>query len=71
VSVTLTKTKETEDNPFLGPAQRVGSKAKSSSTCSGLVWGGSTTTVALGYFDKEPMRVCGGLDNCEMEIVED
>jgi hypothetical protein len=79
VKVTLTKSKQ-DDSPadpamrearesLFGAEQPVGTNTESSSVCSGLVWGGSTKSVEIGYFSENPMRLCGGLDSCEMDIV--
>lgn len=72
VEVRLKKTKDGESNPLLNPGgvnAPVGSISKSTAVCSGMVWGSSTTTVEIGYFDPNPMKMCGDWDNCQMEIV--
>jgi hypothetical protein len=62
--------REQLDSMF-GPEQPIGSVARSTSVCSGLVWGGSTATVTIGYFDQQPERLCRRLENCSMEILEE
>ena len=80
VHVTLSKNKMTEidtSNEFIAEIERkrlkdeapIGTRATSNSVCSGLVWGGSTTSVSIGYFDKQPIEVCRSFDNCEMNII--
>jgi hypothetical protein len=71
VNVSLKKTHDSPPNPFLdnSDAAPVGSISRSTSVCSGTVWGSSTSTIEIGYFDPNPMKMCGGWDNCEMSII--
>jgi hypothetical protein len=71
VTVTLKKTQQGKANPFVdeGEGAPVGTMSRSTSVCSGTVWGSSTATVEIGYFEPNPLKMCGGWDNCEMNIV--